>query len=70
MMFHKSDVAILGILWAKMCPKMAAILDFWPFGGHKETKKENFQNHYIRFVEHHKGRYMLNFKILACMVSK
>ena len=22
-----------------MCPKMAAILDLWPFGGHKNTKK-------------------------------
>ena len=56
MTFHKSDVAILkicimGILWAKMCPKTAAILDFWPLNGHKKTKKQNFRNRFIRFVE-------------------
>ena len=41
-------ICILGILWAKMCPKITAILDFWSFG-HKKTKNKNFQNRYIRF---------------------
>ena len=44
MTFHKYDLAILNFFvfwaffWTQMCPKMAAILDFWPFGGHKKTK--------------------------------
>ena len=70
MTFHKSDVAILkilGILWAKMCPKMAAILNFWLFGGHKKTKKQNFQNRYISFVEHHTRKVHAKFQVqVAC----
>ena len=36
-----------------MRPKIMEILDFWPFGDHKKTKKQNFQNRFIKFVEHH-----------------
>ena len=43
-------------LWANMCPKMAAILEFWPYGGHKKIKKQNFQNHYFIFVERHTSK--------------
>ena len=45
-----------------MCLKMAAILDFWPFGGHKKTKKQIFQNRYIRFVERHTRKVYTKFQ--------
>ena len=41
---------------------MAAILDLWPYGGHKKTKKQNFQNRYIGFVERHTRKVLAQFQ--------
>ena len=46
-----------------MSPKMAAILDVWPFGGHKKTKKQNFQNRCIVFVERHTRKVHTKFQV-------
>ena len=53
-----------------MCSKMAAILDFWPFGGHKRPKSKIFKIATSDLCNVIQGRYIPNFKFLAFMVSK
>ena len=38
---------------------------YWIFGGHKKTKKQNFRNCYFRFVEHHTRKVHTKFKVLS-----
>ena len=59
-----------GILWAKNCQKMAAILDFCRFLPIKWPKSKIFKIHQPDLWNVTQGRYMQNFRFLACMVSK
>ena len=56
------------ILWAKMCQKMAAILDFYRFLPIKSEKNKIFKICQSDLWNVSQGRYMQNFSILACKV--
>ena len=64
------NFCFLGILWAKNCQKMAAILDFCRFLPIKWPKIKIFKIHQSDLWNYWQGRYMQNFKFLTCMVSK
>ena len=48
---------------AKKLTKMAAMLDFWQFFGHKMPKIQNFQNCLARSVEHHTRKVHSKFQV-------
>ena len=48
---------------AKKLTKMAAMLDFWQFFGHKMPKIQNFQNRPVRSVEHHTRKVHSKFQV-------
>ena len=48
---------------AKKLTKMAAMLDFWQFFGHKMPKIQNFQNCLARSVEQHTRKVHSKFQV-------
>ena len=67
MALHKCGVAISKILLYGQ--KVAAILDFWQFFGHKMAKKQNFQNRYTKLVKCHTGKVHSKCQVLGMFSS-